>query len=333
MSDEFLSQHREEPRPEFQAALRRSLRAQEEADPEAGPATRRWSGWRPALSAAGGLALLAVLLSVPAVRATAQGFLDLFRVKRFAAVAFDPERLERLRNGHVDLKTLLGGQVEVLQEPGELQPVADVAAAAAEAGITVKVPAFIPGGPAEPEVLVGGRLVARATLDAAKIEALLQAFEVDDAEVPRELDGAVVNIETPRPVLLRYRRGNDQIVVAQSANPEVALPPGLDLARLGELGLRVVGLSREEARSFARTIDWRATLLIAVPAGEATYREVDLRGRKGLLVTSIQKLAENPASRARRRRSILLWSEGPMVFGVEGPGTGADLIEMAQSLR
>jgi hypothetical protein len=328
MSDEFLSQLREEPRPEFVSALRQQLRAQDAVrDAEA----RRSARWRPALSAACALALLAVLLSVPAVRAAAQGFLDLFRVKRFAAVAFDPERLERLSNGQVDLKTLIGGQVEVLQDPGEFQHVESVAAAGELAGIEVKVPGFVPNGFGEPEVTVGGRLVARATLDVARIDALLRAFEIDD-EVPAELDGTVVNIATPRPVLLHYRRGGEQILVAQSANPEVALPPGLDLARLGELGLRVMGLSPEEARAFSRNIDWRTTLLIAVPAGEATYREVDVRGRKGLLVTSVNKPVD-PNSRARRRRSILLWSEGTRIFGVEGPGMGSDLVEMAQSLR
>jgi hypothetical protein len=332
MSDEFLTQSREEPRPEFAAALRQRLQAQE-AEPA--PRRLRWPV-RPALAAACVLACLGLLLALPSVRAAAQGFLDSFRVKRFAAVPFDPERLARLKEGEPELRRLMASQVEVLQEPGPMREVADLEEAASVTGIQVRVPATVPNGVTGPEVRVGGSGLARVTLDAAKIQAILDAVEVQ-AELPPGLDGTTVTIETPQNVQARYRRGDDDyITFLQARSPEVTLPPGLDLAELAVLGLQVLGLSPAEARSFARTIDWRSTLLIAVPAEQATYREVELHGTKGLLVTTVG--GSRPGTQGQRRqsgprRSVLLWSEADMIFAMAGRGNGLDLVEMAQSMR
>jgi hypothetical protein len=32
-------------------------------------------------------------------------------------------------------------------------------------------------------------------------------------------------------------------------------------------------------------------------------------------------------------RSVLLWSEGELCFGLQGPGEGVEVLEMAQSIR
>src|SRR5262245_3537668 len=142
MSDEFLTQGREEPRPEFAAALRQRLDSQE-AEPM--PRRARWPG-RPALAAACVLACLGALLALPSVRAGAQGFLDMFRVKRFAAVPFDPERMARLQDAPMDLKRLMSSQVEVLQEPPPLRAVADLEEAGSVTGIDVRIPSVVPNG-------------------------------------------------------------------------------------------------------------------------------------------------------------------------------------------
>src|SRR5262249_11428957 len=93
VNDDFLSQDREEPRPEFAQALRERLRQVSPApDPER-PGTRRTAArLLPALAAAGALAALTFAFTLPPVRAAARSFLDLFRVKRFVAVPVDPDR-------------------------------------------------------------------------------------------------------------------------------------------------------------------------------------------------------------------------------------------------
>jgi len=34
-----------------------------------------------------------------------------------------------------------------------------------------------------------------------------------------------------------------------------------------------------------------------------------------------------------RWQSVVLWSEGDHVFGIQGPGNGAEVLEMAQSVH
>jgi hypothetical protein len=128
----------------------------------------------------------------------------------------------------------------------------------------------------------------------------------------------------------------DSFVLFQSATPQVELPEGFDLATLGRLGLRVAGMSAEEALSFSRAIDWRATLLVPVPVQGGTYREVEVSGRKGLLVTMQPPPKPVPDGAPRPRpQALLLWSTADKVFAIHGPGSrdGVELLEMAQSIR
>jgi hypothetical protein len=134
---------------------------------------------------------------------------------------------------------------------------------------------------------------------------------------------------------MRYHRGQDEFALLQARSPEVNLPEGVDLARLGTLGLRMAGMSPEEARLFARSIDWRSTVLVPIPMEGGTFREVEVRGRKGLLVTSHQPskaATEGGGHGGSRWHSVLLWAEGNEVFAVHGPGQGVEVLEMAQSI-
>jgi hypothetical protein len=124
-------------------------------------------------------------------------------------------------------------------------------------------------------------------------------------------------------------------VLVQARAPEIELPEGVDLATLGRLGLRVAGLSAEEALSFSRQIDWRSTLLVPVPMNGASYREVDVRGRTGLLVAAQAPARPAPDGSPRRGtwHAVLMWSEGGDVYALHGPGNGLSLLEMAQTLE
>jgi hypothetical protein len=113
------------------------------------------------------------------------------------------------------------------------------------------------------------------------------------------------------------------------------MPEGVDLPTLGRLALRVGGLSAEEALSFSQRIDWRSTLLVPVPLNGADYREVEVRGQQGLLVTSQAPTGVSPHGARRRAesRSVLLWSEGGNVYALHGPGSGWQVVGIAQTLQ
>lgn len=343
MKDEFLSGLREDPRPEFASALRRRLNgieAQRDERRAPGPLRRL----APALAGGGLIAVVALAFTLEPVRAAAREFLDLFRVKRFAAVPFDPARLQRLAQGGLDFKTLVADQVQVVVPPQKPEEAATPESGALTAGIELAQPAALPDRYELAAVAVARPGHYRVQVDTSKLEALALAAGADEIEIPAFWNGATIDVQLPPHLLLRYARpaeagstapAEEGIVLVQSATPNVALPEGFDLATLGRLGLRVAGMSAAEALSFSRAIDWRTTLLVPVPVQGGTYREVDVAGETGLLVTFVppaQPAPDGSTPRARQR-SLLLWSSSEKAFALSGPGQGFELLDMAQSVR
>lgn len=337
MNDEFLTQHREEPRPEFARALRQKLRAQEGEAPAAAARTH----WRAALASLATAAGVAALLAIPSVRATAQGFLEMFRVQRVAAVPTDFQRLDRLSEA-IDMKAFLGDQMQVLVDPGPVQKLDSLEAAQGITGLTLRKPSTAPGGTTGPDVRMRGPGLFKVTADMSKVESVLDALALDDVAVPWEAHGAVFTVRSSPVVELVYHRdpgscqGDCEIVLVQTKSPEVELPPGVELAKLGEVALRIQGLSAAEARSFAKTIDWSSTLVVPVPIVGSEYREVDVQGEKGLLITfsrHARRKADGGRAAQGPRRSALVWTANGQLYRLTARGSGTDLLQMASSIR
>ncbi len=342
MNEEMLSGLREQPREEFAEALQQKLHGIDAARREARLDSRTHRLW-PALTGATLVAAVALAFTLEPVRAAARDFLDLFRVKRFAAVPVDPERLAHLQQGGLDLKSLVGDQVEVRVPPEKPVPVASVEQGALEADIAAQLPTALPDGYAPGEVSVGHPGAFRVRLDATKLQQLAQAVGADEIEIPNSWNGATLDVEMPPVLVTRYQRPADagtpaaneaSYVLFQSKNPAVALPDGVDPALLGRLALRTTGMSAAEAEGFARAIDWRATLLVPVPVRGGAFREVEVNGQKGLLVTSQQRPGQGAeGGRTHSLHSVLVWAAGDKVFAIHGPGGGGDVLAMAQSIR
>ena len=92
MDDRMLHEYRRDPDPRFARDLRERLRRQEGRRPLAARGVVRLA------ALAAGVAVVAALFTIPSVRVSAQSFLELFRVRRFAAVPFSESRFETLRN-------------------------------------------------------------------------------------------------------------------------------------------------------------------------------------------------------------------------------------------
>ena len=324
MDDRFLSEMRRDPRPEFARDLR--ARLAREGEPDA-PRSRLV----PALAFAGAAVAIAVAFTFPTVRASAQAFLDLFRVRNFAAVPVDAERMRQL-DGKLDVKALLSDRIETLKEPGDPRPMPSVEAAGREAGIEVRVPQTIPDGLALDRVDLVGDGAARLTIDTARLRQALDALDIRDVAIPDGIDGRTVTVRTASAVVQRFRKGDLRADLLEARSPEVELPPGADLERLGEIGLRIVGLDRAEAHRFAHSIDWTGTVLVPVPVQGGAFREVTVRGNRALLVTIAPGSGDN---RPRRRSggTTLLWAEGGQVFALTGNLGGMSMVEMANSIR
>ncbi|MGH2400609.1 MAG: hypothetical protein ACRDF6_12290 [bacterium] len=328
MDDSFLNDLRRPPSPEFAERLRATLKAQPVAAP---PVTRRWLTPRVAMWGAS-IAGVALLFTIPAVRASAQAFLDLFRVVNFVAVPVDPDRLARLRSEEIDLPRLIGEQVTVLTEPGAPVTVTSVAAARAAAGTEVRMPSTVPDGLSLMEIRVTGERAARVTADMERLRQLLESLAISDIEIPAELNGQSATVRVPPTVELRYenQEGVRRVRLLQSQSPTVSMPAGLNLPQLGEIGLRILGLDASEARRLAADIDWHSTLLVPMPPDVTSFRHVQVGTARGL---AFETPVGTNAQGRRERISFVIWSKDGHVFGMQGNVGLGTLLEMANSVQ
>jgi hypothetical protein len=330
MDDQFLKNARREPRPEFARSLRERLRRQETVATGRAKSARRFS---PFVTAFAALLVIAGLFSIPAVRASAQAFLDLFRVRNFAAVTVDAARLEQLRNQQFDVEAILG-QPQVVRDPGPLQMFLSAREAASAAGYTLREAVDAPRGLHADTTYVRGESMARLRIDANRLRSLLSSLAIDDVQVPSSIDGAEVNVHILPVARTVYRREGGQAMLIQAPSPELSLPPGIDIAQLGEIGLRIAGLSSSDARRFAQSVDWHSTLLVPVPSNASSFREVDVRGHKGLLVSLGWSGARQDHARWQRTGSQLMWSDGDRVFAVVSQNLSeVELVQMANAVQ
>lgn len=332
MNETVLFSLREEPSPEFAARLRGTLRDLDSH--EARVSRREWPVLRIAASVVV-VGVAAALLAVPSVRAAAASLLARFRIVHFVAVEIDESRVKQLRSSEIDLPGLIGGNVQVLQDPGPPVAAASPEEAGAATGVRVRVPGWIP-----PEVTLRattyrgpGRV--QVVAETARLEQLLDFLGIDDVQVPPALDGKTATIDVPAIVKLRY--ANDRGAEAeflQARSPEVLLPEGVEVDALAEIGLRILGFGAEEAKRFAQIIDWRSTMLVPIPSGHARFKRVDINGNPGLLIARTVPATGNaspapPASEVQ----MLIWSANGMVFGIRGNFREESVLQMAYSAQ
>ena len=84
----------------------------------------------------------------------------------------------------------------------------------------------------------------------------------------------------------------------QGPIPEVLMPAGVDLAKLGEIGLRKLGMPALEAREFAKKVDWNTTLVVPVPPTATRFREVLVGSSRGVEIEGPRVDPETGGERA-----------------------------------
>jgi hypothetical protein len=298
--------------------------------------------YRFAWVAVGVIAILAVAMLFPQVRAIGSSFLGLFRVEQFTIIQVDPEELEERLGSSSNFEYLLAEDV-VVEEFGEAQAAADVAEASNLAGFTVRLPAAADGDELL-KVQPGAKISMQ--VDLPKVQALLNEIGATDLQLPSELDGAEVSMELPVAVVAGY--GNCEVspdmireasvdpdgpipdlsecvTLTQFPSPEISAPPGLDIAGIGEVFLQLLGMSPDEAAQFSQSVDWTTTLVIPIPRYGTEYQDVFVDGVEGTLIMQSQR-SEFP-------HYLLVWIKEGVVYGLTGPGTADSALEIADSLE
>jgi hypothetical protein len=317
--ESWLHALRAEPSPVFKAELRQRLRAQEPAPPP-----REWV--RRALVPAAIVILVGVAISVPAVGASVTRFVSLFRVVNFVAVPVDASRVERLKADDLQIDTLVGEHVQVIQDPGPPVDVASLADAAAAIGMPLATPQWLPNDTRIIETAVVGERAMRVTASSERLQQVMDALGVTDLSVPPGLDGHVVEVRVPPVVMIRYdHQDKRRTRLFQARTPQIALPDGVDLQALGEIGLRILGLPAQEASQFAHAIDWHTTLVVPVPPNATSFQQIDINGRQGVLIQH-QPRDESPTT-------TIVWSTPDRVFALVSIEHVSAVTAMAASVR
>jgi hypothetical protein len=322
MDDQFLRDLKKQPSTEFAARLRATLRAlPPNAVARVAPAAdfRRW------FAAAASIAVVGFAFTLPPVQAVAEAFLDLFRVQQFTGVQFDPERLRNLESSGFNPEAIFGS-VEPLTTPQEPVSYATAAEAGAAAGIRVRTPAWIPPGYSSTGFRASSEHAARITVNTAGLQALLDTLGLADVDLPEGLDGQTATVRVPPIVTQTFVNGDRNVHVIQAESPDVSFPAGLDLSKLAYAGLRVLGMSQDEAYRMSVTIDWSSTLIVPVPSQAAAYRPINVAGNEGLLIEGLAQNENHPGG-------VLMWSAGGETFAVAGALNGLQLLEIAQTLQ
>ena len=332
MDDQFLRDLKRQPNSEFAARLRATLRAH---PPNAVARVASAAGLRRWFAAAASIAVVGFAFTLPPVQAAAEAFLDLFRVQQFTGVEFDPERLRGLETSGLSPEAIFGA-VEPLTPPPQPVSYATAADAGAAAGIRVRTPAWVPNGFSSTGFMGSSEMAARITINTAGLQAVLDTLGLPDVELPQGLDGQTATVRVPPVVTQTFvnrdfvgRNGDvieRSVHVIQAQSPDVSFPAGVDLSKLAYAGLRVLGMSRDEAYRMSVTIDWRTTLIVPVPAKAVAYRPISVAGSEGLLIEGLPAGEKLPGG-------VLMWSADGETFAVAGAVSGEELLEIAQTLQ
>ncbi|MDI6695529.1 MAG: zf-HC2 domain-containing protein [Anaerolineales bacterium] len=283
------------------------------------------------------VAVLAISLAFPSVRAIANSFLQLFRVEQVRVISVDMDDLPGRMESSAQLEAFFSKNVQI-EEQGEPQEVATLEEASALAGMPLRA---LAGEPVQYSYQPGG--AATFTIDLELLRAVLREMGRSDVQLPDSLDGAVVKVQIPGSVISQVgdcqssqRAGSadpdqrslnklsDCITFFQMPSPSVSAPPELDIAQLGQIYLQVLGMSETEAAQFASKVDWTTTFVIPIPQGSADYKEVQVDGVTGALLQF--RRGSGPGY-------MLIWVKNGVVYVLSGFGNKNAALEAAAALK
>lgn len=286
--------------------------------------------------------IFGIALAFPGVRAVADTFLGLFRVEQFSVISVNPGNLPEQLGSSSMFQSMLTDDLRI-EELGDFSSAASAAEASAKAGFTVRLPGGING---EEQLFVQPATKMSFKIDLARVNSLLAEIGRRDIQLPANLDGATVSMEMPTGVAATYGdchfdeegmplaehdptspnpRRPDCTTLLQVPSPTISAPPELDIPRIGEAFLQVLGMSPDEAAQFSRNLDWTTTLIIPIPRYGASYEEMAVDGVTGTL---IRQTLEDHAP-----QFLLVWIKDGIVYALTGPGTGSNALSIARTLQ
>jgi len=289
------------------------------------------------------LAVFAILVSALAfepTRTLASEFLKLFRVEQVRVIQVGENDLPQKLENSSELEYILSNNVQA-EQIGEPQEVNNLTEASLLGGFQVRLPSQMEENPV---ILVQPASTMDLTLNLELVRGVLKDIEREDIQLPDELDGAHIRIEIPHGVAAYYgtcdiqlgeeppetdtpqakaREWEDCITLMQISSPQISAPPDLDLNKIGEAYLQVLGMGPEEASRFAANVNWTTTFVVPIPRSSVEYKEVQVSGTPATFIYNED---------GYDRHYFLLWIKDVIVFVLGGWGDEQEALQIANSI-
>lgn len=272
------------------------------------------------------VAFLAVSLTLPPVQTWAEGMLAQFRVKNIVVLPVDTTGLNQMSGNSAlanEMSKLFADSVKVTKEPAKPREVANASEASKLAGFALRFPTSRTDAP---RLTVYDGNAFEFVVNRARVQSLLNEAGLGKTQLPASLDKATIKVNVPTGVTAEYgdcpqvtatdapRRVTNCVTFMQIPSPVVDTPPNVDLLQLAEIGLQMTGMNKDQAQSFARTVDWTSTLVVPIPRNGASYKQVQVDGVTGNLIES----------KVYSPQFALIWTKNNIVYAIATMGADAN---------
>jgi hypothetical protein len=267
--------------------------------------------------------VLLSFISIPTLRAAADGLLQTFRVKSVVFVPVDTEKLKQLSSLLSDPTSLFISQPTVVGSPKSTR-VGSIQEAAQLVGFTPEQPSNFPTDPTSTKFTVQDNMKVQAQVNIDTVRDLLTAAGVTDVTLPDTLGSEPISADVPAFLESTYAGSGYTFTLVQGQSPQVNLPAGVDLSQLGKAGLELLGMQPDQADKMSRQIDWSSTLVVPFPANLSNVLQVQIGDSQGMLVST-------QGTTKTGEMSAVYWQNGDRfyVLAGRGPDVSNDILLLA----
>lgn len=270
--------------------------------------------------ALGGLAAAAALVGAVALTpagSLAQSFITIFQPQQVAPLYVttgELTSLPRLREY---------GTVQIPPSVGATK-VADAAAASQATGMHVLVPGTLPASvPSQATYDTMGSATGSFTFSKARAEQTAARLGKTLPTMPADVNGSTLRITSGAATVTTYgpTRGIPSLVIGQMVAPRVT-SNGATVKQIEDYVLSLPGVSKQLADSIRALGDPTHTLPIPIPVDRAHAQQVTVDGVQGLAIGD-----------STGAGSAVVWEKGGIIYGVGGPLTENQVLDVANSLH
>jgi hypothetical protein len=232
--------------------------------------------------------------------------LQVFRANSVVYITVSPQRVQELENLQAYQSTLFLSPPQQVGGKAAPQQVSSAQQADALTGVTTREPTTFDTPPVSTTYSVLPRTSYQFQVNVQTLRQILSALNVTDVTIPDSLGSQPIAVTLPAAVRTQF----------EGTTPTATLPPGVDMAQLGQAALEVLGMPADQAKDLSKQIDWASTLIFPFPAGVSGIQKVYVNGVTGVLVDTDTNTSNE---------YMLYWQQGDRFYVLQVTGGGASI--------